>query len=95
MEIEYSRHAKLKLKERGIRTAETEKTIATPDFLYYDLASRTMVAIRKVKIGGAETNLVVPFIKQGNSVKIVTVYPCRDIEKELKKKEGARWVRIK
>ena len=95
MTIEYSRHAKNKLKERGIRKSEIEKTIKVPDYVYYDLNSRTMVALRKVKIGGVETNLVVPFIKTGNTAKIVTVYPCRDLEKELKKKEGARWVRIK
>lgn len=93
--MEYSKHAKLKLKERGIRVSEIEKTVKVPDYVYYDLASRTMVAIRKVKIGGVETNLVVPFIKMENTVKIVTVYSCRDLEKELKKKEGARWVRIK
>ncbi|MEW5945584.1 MAG: DUF4258 domain-containing protein [bacterium] len=95
MKIEYSKHAKLKLRERGIGTSDIEKTVAIPDCVYYDLASRTMVAIRKVKIGGVETNLVVPFIKTENTVKIVTVYPCRGLEKELKKKEGARWVRIK
>ena len=58
--------------------------------MYYDLTSKTMVAIRKFKIGGLETSLVVPFIKTGDAAKIVTVYPCRDLEKELKKKEGAR-----
>jgi hypothetical protein len=28
-------------------------------------------------------------------VRIVSVYPCRDIAREIKKKEGIRWVRAK
>lgn len=95
MTVEYSKHAKLKLRERGIGKSEIEKTIETPDYVFFDLDARTMVAIRKVEIGGEETSLVVPFIKTKNAVKIVTVYPFRNLEKELKNKEGARWVRIK
>ncbi|MEW6201329.1 MAG: DUF4258 domain-containing protein [bacterium] len=94
-EIELSRHASLKLKERRLRISEIEKTVKNPDSVSYDLISKTLVAVRRAKIDGIETNLIVPFVKTGNVIKVVTVYPCRDLAKEIDRKEGTRWVRIK
>jgi hypothetical protein len=44
---------------------------------------------------GVETNLIVPFVKEGRTKKIITAYPCKRLEKELKNKEDIRWVRIR
>ena len=53
-----------------------------------------MVAIAKVKINKTETNVVVIFTKREDERYVVTAYPCKDIDKEIKNKEGKRWVRI-
>jgi hypothetical protein len=59
------------------------------------IIARTIVAIGKIKIDGKETNLVVIFTKKEDEIYIVTAYPVRDIEKEIKSKEGKRWIRIR
>ena len=96
MRIELSKHAILKSEERGLAISEIEETVKTPDFVYYDLVAKTIVAIKSVKIGGMETNLIVPYVKPGDDeIKVVTAYPCRDLAGESGKKEGVRWIRIK
>lgn len=34
-------------------------------------------------------------IKEGNTIKIITAYPCREIQKEIDKKEGKRWIKVR
>ncbi|GAH90121.1 unnamed protein product [marine sediment metagenome] len=55
----------------------------------------TMIAIAKVEITGISTNLIIPYVKENDILKVVTIYPCRDIKREIKRKEGTRWVKIK
>ncbi|MFQ5688404.1 MAG: type II toxin-antitoxin system PemK/MazF family toxin [Candidatus Scalindua sp.] len=47
-------------------------------------------AIGNVKIAGVKTHLVVPYVKRSDDVKVVTVYPCRNINKEIGNKEAKR-----
>ena len=51
--------------------------------------------IGNVKMVGVKTHLVVPYVKKSDDVKVVTVYPCRNINKEIGNKEAKRWVRVK
>jgi hypothetical protein len=95
VEIILSKHAKLKTTEREIEFLSLKKIFKHPDYVYFDLLSKTFVAVGKITISGIETNLIVPFVKEGKKIKIVTVYPCKYLRKELKSKEGKRWVRIK
>ncbi len=37
----------------------------------------------------------IPYVKENDILKVVTIYPCRDINREIKRKEGTRWVKIK
>ncbi|MBI5748472.1 MAG: hypothetical protein HZA00_05045 [Nitrospinae bacterium] len=90
-----SKHAQLKIHERRIDKDLLVKAIEKPEFLFYDLFSKSMIAIGKVVIQGNETYLVIPFIKEGASTKVITVYPCKEIQKEIDKKEGKRWIRVK
>lgn len=91
----FSKHALLKIKERKIEKELIEKVILEPDFLFYDIASKCMIAIGKVIITGTETNLIVPFEKECDVVKVVTAYPCKNLKKELRRKEGEKWVRVR
>jgi len=63
--------------------------------LFYDVESKAFVSISKTEIEKIKTNLIVIFKKERNIIKIITVYPCKNIEKEIKKKEDIRWIKIK
>ena len=39
--------------------------------------------------------MVVVFRKESEVIRVITVYPCRDIEREIRKKEGRRWIRVR
>ena len=95
MKIIFSKHADMKIRERKIRIENIEKTLQEPDFIFYDIRTRSLINIAKIKIENVFTNLVVVYTKQENTIKIITVYPCKDIEREIKKKEMKRWVKIK
>lgn len=91
----FSRHALLKIKERKIEKELIEKVIQEPEFLFYDVIGKCMIAIGRVIMAGMETNLIVPFEKENDVVKVVTAYPCRNVKKEIRRKEGKKWVRVK
>ena len=57
--------------------------------------TRVLVSIGKIQVEGVQTNLVVVYTKQEEAIKVITAYPCSDVEREIKKKEVRRWVRIK
>lgn len=53
---------------------------------FYDIVNRTFIAISEVKLREFETNLVVVYTKDNDSTKVITVYPCKNLEKELKRR---------
>ncbi len=93
--ITYSKHAQKKLEERELNQAIVEKVLKEPDFVFYDLISKTMIAIAEVEIAGIHTNLVIAYVKENDILKVVRIYPCRSIDREIERKEGVRWARIK
>ena len=93
--IKYSQLAQRKLKERELNQSIVEKVLRNPDLILCDLISKTMVAIAEVEIENISTNLVIPYVKEDNTLKVVTIYPCRDMDREMKGKERLRWVRIR
>lgn len=95
MKIRLSQHAQNKIAERKLEVHIIKKILASPDFIYYDLISKSMVAIGKAKLDEIETNIIIPFVKERDTFKIITIYPCKELDREIKKKEGIRWVRIK
>ncbi|MDI6839443.1 MAG: hypothetical protein QMD71_01085 [bacterium] len=72
-----------------------KNVLESPDYLFYDLFSKAMVAMGKTKIRGIHTYLVIPYIKENDKLKVVTIYPCRDINREIERNEGIRWIKIK
>jgi hypothetical protein len=94
MKITLSKHAQFKFQERKIDTKMIENILEKYEYLFYDLIAKTIVVIGKIKIDEEETNLVVIFNKREDEIYIVTAYPVKDIDKEIKNKEGKRWIRI-
>jgi len=95
VELTFSKHAVRKLKERTFDVNMVEKVLTEPNFIFYDLLAKTMIAIAEVKIANTSTNLVVPYVKENNKIKVITVYPCKDINREIGRKEGVRWVKVR
>lgn len=95
MKIIFSKHAEMKIKERIIEREEVEEVLKEPDFVFYDIYTKNFINVCKVKIKNVSTNLVVVYMKENDIIKIITVYPCKDIKRELRKKEGKRWIRVK
>ena len=89
-EVTFSKHALRKIKERKLSEDMVKKVLNEPKFIFYDLLTNAIVAIANVKIGTISTYLVVPYTKEDEKIKVITVYPCRDINREIKKKEGKR-----
>ncbi len=94
LKLIFSKHASEKIRERKIKVKMIEKVLKNPEILFYDLVNKTMIAVAKVKVNNTSTNLVVVFTKEGEKIKIVTTYACKNIRKEIKRKDGIRWVRV-
>ena len=94
MKISFTKHASQKMKERKIGTELIKKVLNKPAYLFYDLKEKTFVAIDQITIDDVRTNLVVVFTKEKEKTRIVTTYPCKNIEREINRKENIRWVKI-
>jgi uncharacterized protein YuzE len=62
--------------------------LVNPRFVFYDLLSRAFVAVSEVGVEGVKTNLVVVYVRGDNVIRVVTVYPCRRIDREIERKGG-------
>jgi hypothetical protein len=94
MKIILSKHAEFKFQERKIDVKMVKDVLEIYEHLFYDITARTIVAIGKVKIDEKETNLVVVFTKKDDEFYVVTAYPVKNVDKEIKSKEGKRWIRV-
>ncbi len=93
--IEFSEHAKLKLKERGIDKIEVLNVLKVPLSVFLDVETGNLVAVgnRIHKLGH---QLIIVYSIIGNIIKVVTVIDVsksRDIIKRREKK--GRWVKIR
>ncbi len=95
MKVFYSEHARLKIELRKINPSKIEKVLLDPEYIFYDFYTQSLVAIKEIELYGSKIHLVVVFTVEEKGVKIVTVYPCRKIEREIASKEGKRWLRLK
>lgn len=96
MTLKLSRHATMKLEERGLARETIEKCIAEADRVYYDLQTRSRIAICEISIEGTHTNLVVAHTVRGEVIRVITAYPSRDVAREERRKvRKGRWVRIR
>lgn len=63
-----------------------EKVLTESNINFYDIVNRPFITISEVKLREFETNLVVVYTKDNDSTKVITVYPCKNLEKELKRR---------
>jgi len=94
MKILFSKHAEVKIRERKIKKEWIEAVLTKPQLKFYDIINKTFINIGKIETKNIETNLIVVYNKEGDIIKIVTVYPCKNIEREIKAKELKRWIKL-
>jgi uncharacterized DUF497 family protein len=94
-EIRFSKHARKKLQERKVAVEMVKRIITSPDVILYDVVTKAMIAIAEVKIADLSTHFIVSFTIEDDNIKVITMYPCKNINRELKRKVGIRWVRVK
>lgn len=92
MEINYTNHALLKLREREIEKSEVQAVLRNPEELLLDIETGYLISIGKRN--NKENHLLIvvfsPYIK-----KVVTVIDTSKMDILLRRKEKGRWVRIK
>ncbi len=70
MKIIFSKHAERKIRERRVKKENVEKILKEPDFIFYDLHTRSLINIAKIEVEDVSTNLVVAYTKQETSLKL-------------------------
>ena len=93
--IEFSEHAKLKLKERGIDKIEALNVLKVPLSVFLDVETGNLVAVGN-RIHKLDHQPIIVYTIIGNIIKVVTVIDVsksRDIIKRREKK--GRWVKIR
>jgi hypothetical protein len=100
-ELKFTNHAAFKTQERKIDKDLINDVLRNPDYLFFDRESNSCIAIKRVlSDSGKETNFILAFniekIESNSiTIKIITCYPCKKIEKEINKKVGEeRWLKI-
>lgn len=80
--VEYSEHAKIRLRLRGVRKRQVTEVISQPDRLYRDTESNAMIAVKEVK----ERHLIVIYAAQGTSIRVVTLYYASQVDRLISRK---------
>ena len=92
MVITFSSHAEQKLSARAIRRRDVERILARPDEVFEDTEHNAEVAVGKVD----SKFLVAVYLRANNSIKVITVYHTRKLEKLVTSKlQRGAWRRVK
>jgi hypothetical protein len=96
MRLLYSKHAIEKIRARRISRAEIERTVERPHHKFFDLYSDANVVVREVSGPGGKFGLVVVFSFGREGVWVITVYPVRDFQEEMRRKvNSGRWIPVR
>ncbi len=89
--MEYTYHAREKMREYSISEADIEKTIKAPEKLFLDVKTGRLIAIKK----WIESKHLVVVYEADEPVTIVTAFPTSKVNKvvENRVKKG-RWVEL-
>jgi hypothetical protein len=100
-ELIFTNHAAFKTQERKIDKDLINDVLRNPDYLFFDKEYNSCIAIKRVlSDSGKETNFILAFniekIESNSiTIKIITCYPCKKLEKEITKKVNKeRWQKI-
>jgi hypothetical protein len=90
--MKYSRHAKLRVAERGITERMIRDAISEPSQTYYDISTGTTIMFKKLN----KKHLLVAYSKENGEIKIVTTFITLNAQDIINRKlESGTWVKIK
>jgi len=94
VEVEYTRHALLRLGIRGIGRDEVEEVLRRPQHLYYDASSGAMVAVGR-RAGRPGHWLIVVYTRAGGACRVVTVIDTKSLDRIASRRVASgRWIQI-
>ncbi|MGB9854142.1 MAG: DUF4258 domain-containing protein [Candidatus Bathyarchaeales archaeon] len=90
--MKYTKHAKIRVAERGITDKMILEAISRPSQTYYDLSTGTTIVFKKLN----KKHLLVAYSKEDSEIKIVTTFITSDAQEIISRKlEGKTWVKIR
>lgn len=92
MDFEYTRHAQLKIEERGIQKSEVEEILKSPEEVLLDLETGNLIAVGKRETVQDHYLIVV---YSSEKEKVITIIDTSKKEIVNRRKEKGRWVKIK
>ena len=95
MKISYTKHAKEKISIYKIDLSEIEQVISNNPPVYFNTRDNTFIIIGKITLRIGVRPVVIAISTGVTSERVVTVYPCTEIEKEIERKSRQkRWLKI-
>ena len=78
-----------------LNRSEIKRLVATSRPSFFDIRTNTFIIIGNINLEVGDRKAVVIVTDEEGSRKVVTVYPCSELEKEITKKlKTKRWLRI-
>ena len=93
MKIEFSNHATIRLKLRGIPRRAVEKVIKDFESRYYDVETRNLIALANVKLKGKTRMLCVAYQEVFGVTVIITAHPVGEQQAQNRVFKG-RWIKV-
>lgn len=93
MEIKYSKHIKTRIALRQIDDALPKKIFENADERFIDTETEHSIAVSKAIMYGKERDVMVAYNFEGENVKLLTIHPLKEGQKENRIKSG-RWRRL-
>ena len=88
-------HAKLKMRERGIKLSDALLVVERPLMVFYDTITGCNIALAPWR-SSPRKQLLVSYILADGEVKIITLFVLSTPEELIAKREkSGRWLRIK
>jgi hypothetical protein len=93
MQIKYSRHIEARLALRKIEYVLPKRIYEDAEERFMDDETGHIIAVKKVIIYGKERDVMVAYVHEGADVKLLTIHPLKEGQKENRIQSG-RWRKI-
>lgn len=91
--LSLSKHAEEKLMELRILVEEVRRVLENARRRFYDVVSRSEVAVSEVLLYSAQISLLIVFRRKNDKLHVVTAYPVKEVEEEISRKvKDGRWI---
>jgi hypothetical protein len=93
VKVVYSGHLENRLMMRGIEHDLPREIFEGSQEKYFDWETRHFIAVNKVRLYGKIREVMVAYILEGDTAKIVTIHSLKEKQKENRIKTG-RWRKV-